>query len=305
MNSNFAAFVKKYPWLTKSSEDIADYIPPEYYDRLLKKYIFDGLIDLEYFQKYLEANFGSGRNDLKVLELGSGSGRATNTFFETIKKYEYLDLVDLSHNMHVFTEKRFSSKKNLRFLESDTIKYFKETTTKYDLVFSLWSFSHSVHQHLIFGDFIKASRHTERTIKKFVEGNVRERGKMFIIHYDTLSDEQRIKMRVTQWRKAFPIFEVNQQSPSKQLLDRTLSDLKDQGVIDFQLTHYKGEAIEYKSIDEALEIFMNFHMETYFNKDKDVGQIIKELETELLRYKKNDKVFISPGCFIYNIQRLH
>ncbi len=29
--------IKKYPWIARSSDDIADYIPPEYYNKLLKK----------------------------------------------------------------------------------------------------------------------------------------------------------------------------------------------------------------------------------------------------------------------------
>lgn len=302
MSLKLSKLVKRYPWLARSSKDIADYIPPEYYDRLLKKYIFDELTDLEHFKKYLEDNFDSGKSTLKVLELGFGSGRATSIFFETIKKYAYLDLVDLSHDMHVFTRNRFPDKKNLRFREKDTLNYLEETQMKYDLVFSLWSFSHSVHQHMIFEDFAEASRYTERVIKKFIENNIKKGGRVFIMHFDTLSDEQ--KILVNQWRRVFPIFKVNQQSPSKRLLDRTLADLKDKGVINFQLKHYKGKDIEYKSIDEALEIFMNFHMETYFNRNKNVELIIKELTKEFSRHKKNGRVYISPGCFIYEIQRM-
>ncbi len=302
MNLNSLKLIKKYLWLARSSKDVADYIPPEYYDRLLKKYIFNGLTDLEHFKKYLKDNFASGTSNLKVLELGFGSGKATSIFFETIKKYAYLDLIDLSHDMHVFTKKRFANKKHLRFKEQDTIAYLENTRAEYDLVFSLWSFSHSVHQHMIFEDYAKASRRTEKAVKKLIKENMKKGGRIFIIHFDTQSDEQ--KILVNQWRKVFPIFKIDQQSPSKELLDRTFGVLKSKDIIDFKVTHYKGKVIEYKSINEALEIFMNFHMETYFNRNKNVDLIIKELIKEFSRYKKNGKVYISPGCFIYEIYKL-
>ena len=43
----------KYPWL-KITTTVEDYIAPEYYDRLLKDYIFSGKTDSQLFKEYLE-----------------------------------------------------------------------------------------------------------------------------------------------------------------------------------------------------------------------------------------------------------
>ncbi len=203
--------------------------------------------------------------------------------------------------MHDYAKKRFNNKTNLKFFEIDTINFLEKTKSKYDLIFSLWSFSHSVHQHMIYEGKQKSSKYIAKTIKKFLLQNINKGGKMYLIHFDTQSEEQCIL--VNQWKKVFPIFKSNQQSPSKKLLDKIFIDFKDKKIIDLNIKHYTGEKIKYESFEEALEIFMNFHMETYFNKNKKVESIIQELKKEFKKYKKGNKVYISPGCFIYEIAK--
>ena len=66
-----------------------------------------------------------------------------------------------------------------------------------------------------------------------------------------------------------------------------------------------GEEIVYSSVKEALEIFLNFHMESYFNK----SVLLEEVLDELLNYfkkftDKNGVIRIKPGCFIYIVKKI-
>jgi len=56
INIQMGNLIKKYPWLNIHSESIEDYIPPDYYDNLLKDYVFLGKLDLDFFKSYLSEN---------------------------------------------------------------------------------------------------------------------------------------------------------------------------------------------------------------------------------------------------------
>jgi hypothetical protein len=116
-----------------------------------------------------------------------------------------------------------------------------------------------------------------------------------------MSDEQKILME--QWRKVFPIYnKTSVQSPSKLLIDKTLIGLEKSGVIELEILHYKGEEIIYSTIDEALEIFLNFHMESYFNEHELLPIIIEELEDYFKKFMDEEgAIRIKPGCFIYKV----
>ena len=80
--------------------------------------------------------------------------------------------------------------------------------------------------------------------------------------------------------------------------------MRDEGVIKLKVNHFVGEAITYSSISEALEIFLNFHMETYFNKSPMLPIVIQELEEYFKKFiDKDGKIQIKPGCFTYEVER--
>ena len=109
-----------------------------------------------------------------------------------------------------------------------------------------------------------------------------------------------------QWRKVYPIYnDINVQSPSKLLIEESLQLLEKRGFIKLESTHYKGYEITYSSIEEALEIFLNFHMESYFNESPLLPQVIEELVSYFKNFTdKNGMIKIKPGCFVYKIEKL-
>lgn len=287
-------FKKKYPWLNITTT-IEEYVEATYYEKLLKEYKFNNKTDLQIFEDYLKNN---DFNNKQILELGCGSGRATKLLFNNIKNIR-LDILDLSTQMLEFTKERFLNKK-INVINSDTIDYLYNSEKNYDFVYSLWSYSHSVHQHLTKYGIDKGSKYISKSLNKFINQNLNKEGKMFIIHFDSLSDEQKILIK--QWKKVYPIFENNCiQSPSLNLTNKILEQLKQQNVLDFRITHLPGNEIVYDSLDEALEIFMNFHMESYFNKTALCFDVIKELIEYFEKFRIGEKIIIKPGCFIIEV----
>jgi len=289
-----------YPWL-KVSTTLEEYVEPDYYDQLLKPYVFDGLTDLDYLRRFVrDSAWPSGPSGIEALELGCGTGRATQVALDEMA-FSRLDLVDLSDRMLREVQRRFSGYGFVEYVNSDAIIYLERTDQTYDFVFSLWSLSHSVHEHLKQpgGDI-----RVRRAIEKFFMRNMRQGAKLFLIHFDSLSDEQRILMR--QWRKLYPLYnEIDRQSPSKRLLDRVLKNLEEKDIINLNVKHYLGEPIEYGSSEEAMEIFMNLHLESTFNSlDTMVAGVVEELKDYLEGFADGDGVIkVTPGCFVYEASK--
>ncbi len=242
---------------------------------------------------------------LNVLELGCGSGRATSVFLNHFKdRKNSLRVVDLSDRMLYFCHKKFSKFKNIDFIKSDSVDFLKKDSNVYDVIFSLWGFSHSTHQILIRDGVDSGRKYIQGVIQKMVEKNMDKGSSFFLVHFDSMSDEQKILMQ--QWKKVYPIYnDTNVQSPSKLLIDETLQSLGKRGVIELESTHYKGYEITYSSIEEALEIFLNFHMESYFNESPLLPQVIEELMSYFKKFTDiNGIIKIKPGCFVYKIEKL-
>jgi SAM-dependent methyltransferase len=293
---------KKYPWL-KVTTTIEDYVAPKYYDQLLRDYIFSGKTDLQLFEEYLEII--PNKDFLNVLELGCGSGRATSVFLNHFKdRKNSLRMVDLSDRMLYFCHKKFSKFKNIDYIKSDSVDFLKEDSNVYDVIFSLWSFSHATHQILIRDGVDSGRKYIQGVIQKMVEKNMDKGSSFFLIHFDSMSDEQKILMQ--QWKKVYPIYnDTNVQSPSKLLIDETLQSLEKQELIRLESIHYKGHEITYSSIEEVLEIFLNFHMESYFNESPLLPQVIEELMSYFKNFTdKNSIIKIKPGCFIYIVTKI-
>ncbi|MFH1048567.1 MAG: class I SAM-dependent methyltransferase [Patescibacteria group bacterium] len=277
---------------------IEEYLEPNYYKQLLKDYSFNGVSDTEYLRDFL-----SQKHAKNILELGCGSGRATDIALKVFPNTP-ITLVDLSERMIAHTKKRFLKIKNISFIIKDAIFYLRDTTGQYDLVYSLWSFSHSVHHHIHRLGFEKASMVVYDTLLKFVRKNLIQGGELFIIHFDSLSPEQRILMR--QWKRVFREFsDITQQSPSKRMLDKIFLEMDNHNEVALSVQHLLGDPIKYKSLEELLEVFMNFHLESFFNKGKLTLKVLRDITEQVQKYRQNDGSYIiNSGCYIYKFIKL-
>lgn len=282
---------KEYPWLAKTNT-IEDYLPPEYYQRLLKPYTFGGVSDISLLENFLH-----NKKPSKVLELGCGSGRASGVAVSINPTADYT-FSDLSKRMIEAAKLYLPAESS--FIVSDAMEYMERTEDVYDLVYTLWSFSHSTHQHIHHLGIEKAEDYVSSVIKKFIRKNIAKDGSFFLIHFDSLSQEQAILMR--QWRRVFPAFaNIDEQSPSKQIIDNALLELDTRGEIMLSINHLQGNAIHYKSEDEVLETFMNFHLETYFNESPLTESVINDIKEQISKYHNEDGSYdVTPGCYVYS-----
>lgn len=283
--------IQKYPWLERTNS-VEDYLSPEYYEHLLKPYMFGGVSDIRLLENFLKDKKLSN-----IMELGCGSGRASGAVVRSHPNALFT-FSDLSERMLEAAKKHLPSQAS--FVVSDAIEFMKSTKDQYDFAYTLWSFSHSTHQHVHRMGIETATQYISLAIKKFILENIRENGAFFLIHFDSLSAEQYILMR--QWRRVFPAFaNIEKQSPSKQIIEKVLMELDTQGVITLSIDHLLGDPITYKSKVEALEIFMNFHLETYFNNLPLVSEVIEDIGIQIEKHRNADGSYsISPGCYVYS-----
>lgn len=289
--------LKRYPFL-KITNSIEDYVEPTYYNKLLKPYIFSGVTDLELFRSYVEAMEVRPQN---ILELCSGSGRVSKVARDVFPDASFT-LVDLSERMLGHMQKEFMDT-NVRFAKHDAINFLNSATEVYDFIYTLWGFSHSVHQHVHRVGADSAMRLVEKSLTKFIEKNIISGGKMYLVHFDSMSEEQSILMR--QWRRVYKAFSnLDAQSPSKLMIDAVLSKLDNSNQIYLVQKHLLGDPIVYKDINELIEIFLNFHIETYFNNDCLLQVVIQDVQEQVEQYRQPDGSYlIRPGCYIYEITK--
>ncbi len=290
------AIYQEYPWLHYHPNAVTDYLPPNYYDKVLKPYTFGGKSDLEFFLESVNNRFNPPMDD--VLEMGSGSGRATDALLNSRIGYRTIDLVDISHDMVAETRGKYANVPGLSVFESDIIDYLQATSRTYSYAYSLWGFSYSVHHHMNGKGIRAGGKHSEGVITKFVTQNLTPGGSMFIVHPDILSDEQRI---IKSLRQPTVSKTMDRQSSSKRLLDSLLEKLEKLDLVKADCTHLGGDPIRYSSIDEALEIFLNFHLHGTLNRSRRLPDAIDTLKKEFAHYQNGDEIFISPGCFNYSV----
>jgi SAM-dependent methyltransferase len=288
---NLSALTQKYPWL-KHTNSVEEYLPPEYYKQLLRPYTFNGVSDLQLLENFLKDKQASN-----ILELGCGSGRASSIAVSLIPQAIYT-FSDLSERMLETAKKNLPPKSS--FVVADAIEFMDKTKEQYDLIYTLWSFSHSTHQHMHHLGVEKAKQYISSIIKKFIKENMKSGSLFFLIHLDSLSNEQRILM--SQWKRIFPVFaNTEQQSPSKQIIDRALLDLDNDGIITLSINHMRGDPIIYASENDMLETFMNFHLETYFNTSPIATDVVEDIRSQAEKYKNKDGSYtITPGCYVYS-----
>ena len=57
-------------------------------------------------------------------------------------------------------------------------------------------------------------------------------------------------------------------------------------------------------MDEALEYYLNFHLESYQNDSQQLDEIIQGITKDLEVHKDNDgAIRVRPGCFVYEISK--
>jgi len=286
-----------YDWEVRTAT-LGTYLSPAYYDDVLYPYVFAGKDDLQYLDLFLQKHRGARR----VLELGCGSGRATERILRSLPDAE-VEAVDLSSAMIRHTRERLSTA--VQYVKSDSVDWLNATDDRFDLLVALWNLSHSVHQHMFRLGRREASDYVRSSIEHFLRRNLRG-GSAFLIHYDLQSEEQRLinPWRLDLWRHADPGFDASGQSPSKELLDATLESLAQEGQLAYRCDHLPGDPIVYESSNRALEIFMNFHMEGHFGLDHPLRDaVISSLlgEFEAMTEPRGGTIAIRPGCFIYDI----
>ncbi len=282
--------VQKHPWLARTNL-IEEYLPPAYYQQLLKPYVFDGVSDLQLLERFTKK-----LNASEILELGCGSGRASSVVVDILPSARYT-FSDLSARMLEAAKEHLPQ--HASFAREDAIDFMAKTNVRYDFVYTLWSFSHAVHQHIHRLGLDEGGAYVRQSMKKFIRENLQENGAFFLIHFDSLSQEQRILMN--QWKRVFPAFSQSElQSPSKRIIDEVLLELDNTGEIRLSMNHLQGDSIIYTSEDEVLETFMNFHLETYFNATAFVADVMNDIKVQVAQYRnKNGTYAIAPGCYVY------
>ncbi|MCL4366937.1 class I SAM-dependent methyltransferase [Patescibacteria group bacterium] len=287
---------EQYPWLRYQPETITTYLPPDYYDKLLKPYTSGGASDLDFFIMSIRGHIQNPNADM--LEMGSGSGRATDALLASGVNFSSLDLVDMSRDMVAQNRKKYARIPSISVVESDILDYLQATDRMYSYAFSLWGFSYSVHHHMNSTGIRAGAAYAENVITKFVTQNLREGGSIFIVHPDILSDEQRILKSL---RQPTVSRTKDRQSSSKRTLDATTEKLERIGIVKAECVQIKGDPICYSSRDEALEVFLNFHMHGSLNRSRKLPRALQTLNAEFDKYQQGDKVLIAPGWFNYTI----
>lgn len=290
---------QEYPWLHYQPNTETAYLPPNYYDRLLKPYTFNGKSDLEYFLESVNNRFKPPTDN--VLEMGSGSGRATDALLKTGIGFRTIDLVDLSEEMVAETREKYANVPNLSVSEGDILDYLLSTSKAYSYAFSLWGFSYSVHHHMNEIGIRKGKKFADDVVTKFLTQNLKDGSSMFIVHPDILSDEQKI---IKSLRQPTVSKTKDRQSSSKRMLDSTLERLERLGLVQAECAQLVGDPISYANTEEALEIFLNFHLHGNLNRSKRIFGVIDTLKREFAQYQQGDEILISPGCFNYSVTTL-
>ncbi|MFA5829425.1 MAG: class I SAM-dependent methyltransferase [Candidatus Gracilibacteria bacterium] len=285
-------------------DDHADYVAPDDYRRLLKPYSSRSIEDLALFAAFINEvapKIAENRAQFdKVLELGCGPGRSTQSFMDTATAKE-LHLLDLSPKMLDRTRTRYADLDNLKYIEADTTTHLEGSNERYDLIYSLWSFSHSVHQILTRESLPEAESRVKYAIRRMIVEMMKPGAGFFLIHVDSKSEEQTILFR--QWAKLYPIFSNGDvQTPSKLIFDEVLDELGKEGIIKYSIEQIEMDGQEYSSFEELLDIFLNFHLESQFNDLPDVEGVIDEIKKYVEQFKQPDGTYvIKPGCFIYKV----
>ncbi len=289
---------ERFPWLGYKYRG-KTYLRPEYYLSLLKPYVFGGRSDLELFRDFLVTD--QRVHPLRVMEIGAGPGRATKTLVVG-PKIEGLLLIEQSSEMIKAAKSNLDSHLPIQYVVADAIDYLATTHECFDLTFSLWSLSHAIHQRIAALGVSVGSKSVADSVERFLLECMSPGARLFIIHFDPFSPEQRIALR--QRSRAFPWLQPGQPSPSQFILESVFAKLRRRQKANCRVKHLVSSPIVYATLAEALEVFMNFHMEGYFNYSVWLPEVLEELTADLLAFKRPDgSIGVESGCFVYNLER--
>lgn len=298
----FAFQAANHPWLAVQTT-VENYVEPQYYERLLRPYFFsceDGEVmdDIELLRTHTLREL-KRRPIRDVLELGIGTGRVADAMLESVAPRSYY-AVDLSHRMIMSCQEKYRGDEQVHLSEGDAISYLLDCDRSFDMACCMWSFSHAVHQNIL--NRADGSERVELAIRRLLTELLRPQGTFFLIHVDTCSPEQAILVR--QWNRVTHVFDEGHQSPSKQHVDATLARLSEEGQVSVVSQRLTGEEILYSSVEEAMEIFLNFHLESHFNDRPDLPEVYLDVEQHLRQHLREDgTVAVAPGCFVYEVAR--
>jgi len=286
------------------------YLTPQYYDQILKKYSHHNIDDLE----ILAENLRKQPHYDNILELGCGSGRATKVILNNCT-YNQLTLTDLSSEMLDYTKngvifedqnppQRSTLNAQLKIVPTDHLQYLMTTQDKYDLVVSLWSLGHSIDPW-----YLKLGENAETIIKyilkTFIIQNLNPKGRIFFIHTDWQSEEQLIRRECRQLNDPnnHLTYYKFADSPSVRICKEVFTELVQRNILDgngTKATHLLGDEIKYDSIDEALEVFLNFHMEGEFNNGEAKNKTEKFLVNKLQNITRGKgSLSIGTGFWVF------
>lgn len=287
-----------HSWLKYKCQG-ADYLPPDYYTALLRPYVFCGKPDVEWFQEFLLSH--AIKKHPKTLEIGPGTGRATAAFLNLVNP-GHLTLLDRSSRMLTWLKDSIPAEVSAELCAGDAIEFCQRTNDRFDLLYSLWSISHAVHQTIFGLGVERGTSEASTALRRLFEVVLKPGGAAFLLHFDSTSPEQVIALR--QRSKLFTFFRPGHKSPSQVILEQLFAELNATKTFRVTMRRMLGAPIVYSSMEEALEIFMNFHMEGYFNASPMVASVISELQEDLHRFQqKNGTISIQPACLIYVCQK--
>lgn len=287
-----------HPWLKWYEADFRNYISPAYYERLLPPYQFDGRSDLQLLQEFVSQSPSAGEMD--ILELGCGSGRATRVL-AAVESITSLTLVDISRRMLDRACATLGPSDPVSPVCADALSYVDTTNATFSTVVSMWSLSHSVHQHLLTDP--TRDGFVRRSLRRLIAEVLRPRGRLLVVHVDAASDEQRPLFELK--REIYPLYAAHpDQSPSKRVLDEVLWQCSADGLGTFSCIRLLGDPIVYESVEQAMETYFNFHLATHWNRSAGLRSYLGRIETQLRTHLcESGEVAVRPGCFVYEFHR--
>jgi len=288
-----------------------EYLSPKYYNKILKKYSTNDNTreDVDILADFVRSCPGNAN----ILELGCGSGRATQIIAK-FAKYKKFVVTDLSKQMLNFVKKKQIAKIS-NYKNIDHIQFLLKTKERFDIVVSLWSLAHSIFPwYKQYG--VSAFNLIESAFTKFFIKNLNKNGRVFIIQTDGAGEEQILVKK--SWFLGNKLLQKNNnleteyykdfQSPAIRILNSVFNKLVNLGVLDKDQTksvRISGNEIEYESVDEALEIFMNFHLEGNFNGTECFDVVFNFLKNEFEKIiTTKNKLAIGTGFWVYKAKKI-
>ncbi len=251
----------------------------KYYCSLLPKYDLNNLSDLEYLNYYLENNLKDKINN--SLEFAAGTGRAT----KVLQAYSSnITIIEINPFMLKSFELKIDDK--IVIINDDMNNFIKKNSLrKYDLIFSFW------------GPYLDGNSNG-MLFEKLSSGT-----KGIFFHADRGKFEQKLIRKVLNKYKDKKYNPNKNTSEKEDFFIQKLEEYKKLNIIDFSIEEVTGQA-RFKSLDLAIETFLNFHLANLF--DKDTYFKVYDFLENILRDNMNPsgEININSGMKIFNLIKL-